>query len=92
MFGSELGDYVASREICQLAIKMEEDFNNPKALADVYTTWGGLVSIWTDPVKTSRSYFQPGFHHSIEAGDVNIASFAVNLLSATTHFKGEFLD
>ena len=79
--GPKLVDYETGYEFGQLAMKLNEQFNNVNLDCQVFNAFGGHISPWRSHLKQSIPILRRGYLAGVETGDVNGAYNSYHLIS-----------
>ncbi|MFA5518097.1 MAG: serine/threonine-protein kinase PknK, partial [Spirochaetota bacterium] len=90
VLASGLGDYKTGFRISELALKLNERFDNIELRSRLALVFGATISVWKDHPDKTIDYIKQAFTHSIDNGDLNYAIFTVqsiliNMLPAGIH-------
>jgi PAS domain S-box-containing protein len=76
--GSRLGEYEAGYEFGQLALKLNDNYNN--LTSKVFNLFGALISPWRSHFKASIPLLRLGYQAGVETGDVYTSYNSYNLI------------
>lgn len=90
VLASGLGDYKTGFRLSELALKLNERFDNIELRSRLALLFGATISIWKNHPYKSIDYIKQAFSLCIENGDLNYAIFTIqsiliNMLPAGIH-------
>lgn len=68
--GSVLGDFEAGMKFGDLALRLNNRYDNPDVVAKVHMIVGNFVNPWRNPVRTNAEYLSNGYKAGRVAGDL----------------------
>jgi predicted ATPase/DNA-binding CsgD family transcriptional regulator len=77
--GSILGNYAAGYELGKLSIALAEKYDKSYAKCIVYFTFGAMITHWTQHGRIGLDYMNKAARYAIEAGDLLILGYALNV-------------
>jgi predicted ATPase/DNA-binding CsgD family transcriptional regulator len=77
--GSILGNYAAGYELGKVSIALAEKHDKSYAKCIVYFTFGAMISHWTHHGRLGLDYMSKAARYAVEAGDVLILGYALNV-------------
>ncbi len=77
--GVMLGDYKSGYEIGKLALRLSEQYNNPRVACRTMNMVGAQVAIWHEPIAQAIDTLRRGFHYGVEVADIYGCYSATNL-------------
>ena len=78
--GSRLLEYEYGYEFGQLALNLNEKYNNVNLTCKVFNLFGALISPWRSHLKTSIPLLRNGYQAGVETGDVYTGYNSNNLI------------
>ena len=89
---TEFGDVAASRAFSEMALQLNERFNDVSLKGPVLFLHGVFLSHWQLPIATSISTLEQAFAACLEAGNYVYANFSAFFLVTHVFEKGKSLD
>ncbi|WP_057772520.1 AAA family ATPase [Cytobacillus dafuensis] len=86
------GNFTASYEYGNLAIKHVEQSNRIDLKARVFFVFGTFVNHWKNPLYKNLDYLRESQHYSVESGNIHLAGATSSFIIMTLLLKGERLE
>ncbi|HEY9674519.1 MAG TPA: AAA family ATPase [Waterburya sp.] len=78
--GARFADYEVGYEFGQLAMKLNEQFNNINLACKIFNMFGGLTSPWRSHLKESIPILRNGYLAGVETGNIYVSYNSYNLI------------
>ena len=75
--GPERGDYQSAQEFGELALAVNERFNDAKLRAKIHQQFHAHVNLWRNPLRTCLPHAQEAHRSGLENGDFTYAAYGI---------------
>jgi PAS domain S-box-containing protein len=72
---SAFGDIASGYQLSELALRLNERFDNPKLKGTLLFMHGTFINLWRNHIATSIPLLEKGFHASLDVGDLVYAGY-----------------
>jgi predicted ATPase/signal transduction histidine kinase len=92
IIGSAFADYQSGYEFGQLALKVNEKFNNVALWSKVYFMVGAFINHWRKHLKENFVLLRKSFEYGKETGDPSFCAYSINIIATKMYFQGQPLE